>query len=64
MCSTNLGLEHDLGVALVISTGRNGGCTIGKWNAGVISEGLLDMAYDGLDGKMIIFGLAFHFKRV
>ncbi|KAI1809366.1 hypothetical protein GGS20DRAFT_308861 [Poronia punctata] len=58
--SVQLGAELGTGVVLVISTGtksvRRVQCT---WPG--ITEGLEDMAQDGLDGKLIIYGLAFYF---
>ncbi|KAI1345546.1 hypothetical protein F5Y01DRAFT_320666 [Xylaria sp. FL0043] len=55
-----IGAEPDTGVVLVIKAGRWSIRDVKHTHAG-ISEGLRDMAEDGLDGGIIIYGLAFHF---
>ncbi|KAI1140695.1 hypothetical protein F5Y05DRAFT_282661 [Hypoxylon sp. FL0543] len=62
MSSITLGREQQTEVVLVISTGNRAVYDIAHYDAG-IKEGLLDMTKDGLDGKMIIYGLGFEFKR-
>ncbi|KAI1079597.1 hypothetical protein F5B20DRAFT_581053 [Whalleya microplaca] len=54
-------LEAGQGVELVISAGAKSVRGVTQRTVG-IREGLQDMAADGLDGKMIIYGLGFHFE--
>ncbi|KAI1122823.1 hypothetical protein F5Y10DRAFT_270688 [Nemania abortiva] len=60
MTSVQIGGEQGTGVVLVVSAGSQSVRNVRHTDAGV-SEGLVDMALDGLDGRMILYGLAFHF---
>ena len=62
MSSIALGDELQRAVVLIISTGTNPIYNISHREPG-IREGLVDMAKDGLQGRMIIYGLGFQFKR-
>ncbi|KAI8956537.1 hypothetical protein F5Y11DRAFT_342709 [Daldinia sp. FL1419] len=62
MLSIELGSEYRTGVVLVISTGNRPVYNIDYREPG-IKEGLVDMAPHGFSGKMILYGLAFEFKR-
>ncbi len=57
-----LGKEQRLGVVLVISSGYQPVYDVSDLKPG-IREGLYDMAQDGLNGKMILYGLGFQFRR-
>ncbi|KAI1100984.1 hypothetical protein F4804DRAFT_25828 [Jackrogersella minutella] len=61
MSSIALGEEQRTEVVLVISTGRHPVYNVSHREPG-IQEGLYDMAKDGLEGKMILYGLGFQFK--
>ncbi|KAH9888658.1 hypothetical protein F4778DRAFT_402890 [Xylariomycetidae sp. FL2044] len=56
----NVGLEFGTGVYLRIAAGALTVRNVTFESAGV-AEGLRDMAEEGLDGKMIIYGLTFQF---
>lgn len=58
-----MGREYGLRVVLAITTGTYRIFNLQDWEPG-ICEGLIDMARDGLEGKMILYGVAFHFVRV
>ncbi|KAI0802442.1 hypothetical protein GGR55DRAFT_446438 [Xylaria sp. FL0064] len=58
--SVQIGAEPDTGVVLVIKAGRKPIGHVQHTHAG-IWERLEDMAEDGLDGGIILYGLAFHF---
>ncbi|KAI3320762.1 hypothetical protein HD806DRAFT_504903 [Xylariaceae sp. AK1471] len=62
MTSVQLGAELGTGVVLVVSAGSKSVRNVKHTEPG-IKEGLRDMAQDGFDGKMILYGLAFHFVR-
>ncbi|KAI0886126.1 uncharacterized protein GGS22DRAFT_199474 [Annulohypoxylon maeteangense] len=62
MSSIALGEEQKTQVVLIISTGTYPIYSISYLEPG-IREGLVDMAKDGLEGRMIIYGLGFQFKR-
>ncbi|KAI1462903.1 uncharacterized protein F4812DRAFT_448806, partial [Daldinia caldariorum] len=62
MTSIELGKELKTGVILVISTGNRAVYNIDYRDPG-IREGLFNMAQFGLNEKMILYGLGFHFKR-
>jgi hypothetical protein len=58
--SVQIGAELCTGVVLLLSTGNKSVRNIKHTRPG-IKEGLKNMAEDGLEGKMILYGLAFHF---
>lgn len=60
MTSVQIGGELGTGVVLIVSAGNKSVRNVRHDEVGV-SEGLKDMALDGLDGRMILYGLAFHF---
>ncbi|KAI5867760.1 hypothetical protein GGS23DRAFT_593046 [Durotheca rogersii] len=60
MTSIELGGELRTGVVLVVSAGRRPVRDVHSDTVGV-AEGIRDMARDGLDGRMILYGLGFHF---
>ncbi|KAI1291280.1 hypothetical protein F5Y03DRAFT_400824 [Xylaria venustula] len=60
MTSARIGAELDTGVVLIVSTGARSVSDVKHTDAG-ISEGLRDIAESGMDGRMILYGLAFHF---
>ncbi|KAI2470136.1 hypothetical protein F4781DRAFT_391868 [Annulohypoxylon bovei var. microspora] len=62
MSNIALGEELQTAVVLVISTGNHPVYDVAHWEPG-IREGLHDMAKDGLEGRMILYGLGFQFKR-
>ncbi|KAI1453046.1 hypothetical protein F4805DRAFT_478938 [Annulohypoxylon moriforme] len=62
MSSIALGEEQQTAVVLIVSTGTYPIYNVSHLEAG-IREGLVDMAKDGLQGRMIIYGLGFQFKR-
>ncbi|KAI0838211.1 hypothetical protein F5Y06DRAFT_296751 [Hypoxylon sp. FL0890] len=62
MTNLTLGREQPTEVVLVISTGARAVHEIAHYEPG-IKEGLLDMTKDGLDGRMILYGLGFQFQR-
>ncbi|KAI1211811.1 uncharacterized protein F4807DRAFT_377713 [Annulohypoxylon truncatum] len=62
MSTIALGEEQQTAVVLIISTGTHPIYNVSHWEPG-IREGLVDMAKDGLEGRMIIYGLGFQFKR-
>ncbi|KAI1489617.1 hypothetical protein F5X96DRAFT_670502 [Biscogniauxia mediterranea] len=55
-----IGAELCTGVHLLVSAGDKSVSGVNHTTAG-ISEGLLDMASDGLSGRMILYGLEFRF---
>ncbi|CAJ2503835.1 Uu.00g112290.m01.CDS01 [Anthostomella pinea] len=61
--TTRFGHDLDTGVCLEVATGAKPVVDIKATTPGV-SEGLDDMASDGLEGRMILYGLAFKFVRV
>ncbi|KAI1114660.1 hypothetical protein F5Y14DRAFT_413258 [Nemania sp. NC0429] len=60
MTSIQIGRELGTGVVLIVSAGSQSVRHVRHTEPG-ISEGLRDMAQDGLNGRMILYGLAFHF---
>ncbi|KAI0522289.1 hypothetical protein F5B22DRAFT_469158 [Xylaria bambusicola] len=58
--SLQIGAELETGVTLIVSAGAKGVGYLEHTAPGV-SEGLKDMAKEGLDGRMILYGMAFHF---
>ncbi|KAI1411422.1 hypothetical protein F5Y13DRAFT_191360 [Hypoxylon sp. FL1857] len=62
MSTISLGREQQTDVLLVISTGSRAVYDVSHHAPG-IKDGILDMAREGLDGRMILYGLAFQFIR-
>ncbi|KAI1495947.1 hypothetical protein F5X99DRAFT_422515 [Biscogniauxia marginata] len=62
MTSVKIGTELGTGVYLMVSAGVKSVRNVRHTTVG-ISEGLRDMAQDGLEGKMILYGLGFQFMR-
>ncbi|KAI1195194.1 hypothetical protein F5X97DRAFT_326792 [Nemania serpens] len=60
MTSIQIGGEQRTGVVLIVTAGVQSVRNVRHDEPGV-SEGLRDMAQHGLDGRMILYGLAFHF---
>ncbi|KAI0147533.1 hypothetical protein GGR57DRAFT_254191 [Xylariaceae sp. FL1272] len=58
--SVLMGGELQTGVILVVTSGKKSVKNVRSETPG-IGEGIRDMARDGLDGRMILYGLAFHF---
>lgn len=63
MSSIELGRDCRTSVVLVISTGNNSVRNVRHSEPG-IKEGLYDMAREGVNGKMILYGLGFNFKKI
>lgn len=62
MTSAQVGGEFGTGVVLIVTAGRKTVREVRHTDPGM-SEGLRDMAQNGLNGRMILYGLAFHFVR-
>ncbi|KAI0595243.1 hypothetical protein F4775DRAFT_595467 [Biscogniauxia sp. FL1348] len=58
--TVEIGAELCTGVHLLVAAGDKPVRGVSHTTAG-ISEGLLDMASDGLNGRMILYGLEFQF---
>ncbi|KAI0475926.1 hypothetical protein GGR56DRAFT_674439 [Xylariaceae sp. FL0804] len=63
MESVRIGTELGTGVCLVLSAGEKNIYDVRHDHPGV-SEALMDMAQDGFDGKVILYGLGFRFEPV
>lgn len=62
MSSIALGQELRTAVVLIVSTGNSSVYNISYLEPGM-REGLVDMAKDRLQGRMILYGLGFQFKK-
>ncbi|KAF2970934.1 hypothetical protein GQX73_g2645 [Xylaria multiplex] len=60
MTSVQIGAELGTGVVLVVAAGAKSVRHVKHTDPGV-SEGLRDMANDGMSGRLLIYGLAFYF---
>ncbi|KAH8157386.1 hypothetical protein CIB48_g10857 [Xylaria polymorpha] len=60
MTSIQLGQENNTGVVLIISAGSKSVQRVKHTDPGVV-DGILDIATKGLRGRMILYGVAFHF---
>ncbi|KAI0458030.1 hypothetical protein F5B21DRAFT_37301 [Xylaria acuta] len=60
MTSIQLGAENNTGVVLIVSAGSKSVEDVRHTDSGV-EDGILDIATKGLSGKMILYGVAFHF---